>query len=195
MTILFPEGIDGLQHSSEASRKRTEQSASISSNGLLLPKGVWVLEIELQERTTLPPELARESSGVAPLLHSRRPRRKEGTYSAARRLAPRNQSIAACLPLSSQSRGAPQLLYVTSPQMRQARRERPTSSFSKVSSFHDFPFTKRATSPITKTYLSLDTNNTRKQIDKLRTSPHQGRHNDLAAEFAHAETVERGGGK
>ena len=165
MTILFPEGIVGLQHSSEASRKRTEQSASISSNGLLLPKGVWVLEIELQERTTLPPELARESSGVAPLLHSRRPRRKEGTYSAARCLAPRNQSIAACLPLSSQSRGAPQLLYVTSPQMRQARRERPTSSFSKVSSFHDFPFTKGRLLPSRKpTVLSTPTTPASKPI-------------------------------
>ena len=117
MIMLLPEGIDGLQHSYEARRKWTEQSASISNNWLLKPKGVWVLEIELQERTTISPGFARESSGIAPLLHSRRPRRKEGTYSAARRLAPRNQPIAACLPLSSQSRGAPQLLYSTSPQM------------------------------------------------------------------------------
>ena len=53
---------------------------------------------------------------------------------------------------------------------------------------------KRQTSN-TKSDRSLDTSDTRKRADKLRTSPHCARHNDLAAEFAHAETNERGGGK
>ena len=49
--------------------------------------------------------------------------------------------------------------------------------------------------PVRRNDRSLDTSGNHKRTDELGTFPHQGRHNDLAAEFAHAETVECGGGK
>ena len=68
---------------------------------------------------------------------------------------------------------------------------------SEVPSFHPSSFREleNVKLSITKSDRSLDTSDTRKRADKLRTSPHCARHNDLAAEFAHAETNERGGGK